>query len=68
VQAARESARRTHCANNLKQLTVAAHNYLDTHDSFPPAFLLVPTRGSFAGGTTLWMELFPYLGEHNLRC
>ena len=43
VQAARESARRTHCANNLKQLTVAAHNYHDTHDSFPPAFILVPT-------------------------
>ena len=61
VQAARESARRTHCANNLKQLTVAAHHYHDTHDSFPPGFTLVPTRGSFAGGTTLWVELFPYL-------
>ena len=67
VQAARESARRTHCANNLKQLTVAAHNYHDTHDSFPPAFILVPTKGSFAGGTTLWVELFPYLEEHNLQ-
>ena len=47
VQAARESARRTHCANNLKQLTVAAHNYHDTHDSFPPTFILVPTTGQF---------------------
>jgi prepilin-type N-terminal cleavage/methylation domain-containing protein len=52
VQAARESARRTHCANNLKQLAMAAQNYHDTHDSFSPAFILVPTRGSFAGGTT----------------
>jgi competence protein ComGC len=43
VQAARESARRTHCTNNLKQLAVAAHLYHDTHDSFPPAFILVPT-------------------------
>jgi prepilin-type processing-associated H-X9-DG protein len=68
VQAARESARRTHCANNLKQLAVAAaHNYHDTHGSFPPGFILVPTRGSFAGGTTLWVELFPYLEEHNLQ-
>ena len=67
VQAARESARRTHCANNLKQQTVAAHNYHDTHGSFPPGFILVPTRGSFAGGTTLWVELFPYLEEHNLQ-
>ena len=68
VQAARESARRTHCANNLKQLAVAAHNYHDTHGSFPPTFILVPTpSGSFAGGTTLWVELFPYLEEHNLQ-
>jgi len=68
VQAARESARRTHCANNLKQLTVAAQNYHDTRGSFPPAFILVPkSNGSFAGGTTLWVELFPYLEEHNLQ-
>ena len=68
VQAARESARRTHCANNLKQLAVAAHNYHDTRGSIPPAFILVPTpSGSFAGGTTLWVELFPYLEEQNLQ-
>jgi prepilin-type N-terminal cleavage/methylation domain-containing protein/prepilin-type processing-associated H-X9-DG protein len=67
VQAARESARRTHCTNNLKQLAVAAHNYHDTRGSVPPAFILVPTRGSFAGGTTLWVELFPYLEEYNLQ-
>lgn len=68
VQAAREAARRTHCANNLKQLTVAAQNYHDTRGSFPPAFILVPkSNGSFAGGTTLWVELFPYLEEHNLQ-
>ena len=68
VQAARESARRTHCANNLKQLAVAAHHYHDTHGGFPPAFILVPTsNGSFAGGTTLWAELFPYLEEYNLQ-
>jgi prepilin-type N-terminal cleavage/methylation domain-containing protein/prepilin-type processing-associated H-X9-DG protein len=31
VQAARESARRSHCSNNLKQLAIGVHNY---HDSF----------------------------------
>ena len=68
VQAARESARRTHCANNLKQLIVAAHHCHNTNGRFPPAFILVPTNNrSFAGGTTLWVELFPYLGEHNLQ-
>ena len=35
VQQARESARRTQCKNNLKQIGLAIHNYLDTHSVFP---------------------------------
>jgi type II secretory pathway pseudopilin PulG len=37
VQAARESARRVQCRNNLKQLAVALHNYHDPHRTFPAA-------------------------------
>lgn len=37
VQAARESARRSQCTNNLKQLGVALHNYESAYKEFPPA-------------------------------
>ncbi len=39
VQAAREAARRSHCTNNLKQISLAAQNYHDVHQSFPPGGL-----------------------------
>ena len=39
IQAARESARRAQCTNNLKQIAVAAHNFHDTYKVFPPGVL-----------------------------
>jgi prepilin-type N-terminal cleavage/methylation domain-containing protein/prepilin-type processing-associated H-X9-DG protein len=68
VQKAREAASRIRCANNLKQLALAAHHHHDSRGSFPPAFILVDTsNGRFVNGTTLWVELFPYLEQDNLR-
>ncbi len=39
VQAARESARRAKCVNNLKQMGLALHNYEDAHSVFPPGYV-----------------------------
>jgi prepilin-type N-terminal cleavage/methylation domain-containing protein/prepilin-type processing-associated H-X9-DG protein len=39
VQAARESARRTQCTNNLKQLALGAHSFHDTKKFMPPGRL-----------------------------
>ena len=37
VQAARESARRSQCINNIKQLCLALHSYHDAIGRFPPS-------------------------------
>jgi prepilin-type N-terminal cleavage/methylation domain-containing protein len=46
VQAAREAARRSQCRNNLHQIGLAAHNYHDVNNAFPPAFDLLLQRCS----------------------
>lgn len=42
VQQARESARRVHCVNNLKQIGLALHNYESTHRVYPPSCVIDP--------------------------
>jgi len=37
IQASREAARRTHCANNMKQLALGMYQFHDTYGRFPSA-------------------------------
>ncbi len=60
VQAAREAARRTQCANNLKQLALAAHNHHDT-------FLRFPTPGDTWNGYSAQAQLLPFVEQANLQ-
>ena len=48
VQSARESARRTQCVNNLKQLALAVQSYITQHNVLPAHTL---ETGVFLGGT-----------------
>jgi prepilin-type N-terminal cleavage/methylation domain-containing protein len=70
VQQAREAARRTQCKNNLKQIGLALHNYLDVNNGFPPSFVsditsagVNPTSG---GEWSAHARLLPYLEGSNL--
>lgn len=38
VRKARESARRSRCGDNLKQIALGLHNYNDTWNRFPPSY------------------------------
>jgi prepilin-type N-terminal cleavage/methylation domain-containing protein len=59
VQAARESARRIHCTNNLKQIGLAVHNFHDAKKNVPPSHTV-------GDGYATWLLLIlPYLEESN---
>ncbi|TWT38779.1 DUF1559 domain-containing protein [Blastopirellula retiformator] len=60
VQQAREAARRMSCTNNMKQLTLASHNYHDT-------FLRFPMTRESSGGWSIQARLLPYIEQVSLQ-
>ncbi len=69
VQYARESARRSSCTNNLKQIGVAIQCYHDARKLLPPGYLAVfDATGNENGPGWGWAALIlPYLEEGNLH-
>jgi len=78
VQAAREAARRSSCTNQVKQLSLAVHNYHDTFKRIPPGTLSTNTTtystagwctsGSNANNRAPWtVLLLPFIEQTNLH-
>ena len=67
VQQARESARRTQCKNNLKQIGLAMHNYHDVYGQFPLNYEAT-RNGANRGMTSVsWITAsLPYIEQATL--
>jgi type II secretory pathway pseudopilin PulG len=70
VQAARESARRSQCSNNLKQLALGVLQYESPHGCFPPAEIHgravygTCPHCDWDGAIGMWLNLiFPYIEQ-----
>src|SRR5688572_26788766 len=69
VQAARETARRNSCQNNLRQVGIALHNFHDTHGCFPASgWTMASPKGNPAGKFVGWRPLLlPHLEREDLK-
>jgi prepilin-type N-terminal cleavage/methylation domain-containing protein/prepilin-type processing-associated H-X9-DG protein len=65
VQKIREAAARIKCANNLKQIGLALHNYESAQSSFPPAGVY-PVGQTSPDTYSIHARILPYLEQDNL--
>src|SRR5262245_57013180 len=61
VQAAREASRRNSCANNLRQIGIALHNYHSARKCFPPSARIHDMDGE--QGISWRVMILPYIEE-----
>lgn len=68
VQSAREAARRTQCKNNLKQIGLAMHNYMDSNNKLPPNGLFTYSAGAIvqASPWSAMARILPFIEQENL--
>lgn len=67
VQQVREAARRIACANKLKQITLALHNFESSFMHFPPGGSRSGQTQGGHGGYTWGYFLLPYIEQDNLQ-
>ncbi len=68
VQKVRESAARTQCLNNLRQLGLALHQFHDVNQVFPASGWTMAGPGNPAGKFVGWRPLtLPYIEQENLK-
>lgn len=66
VQKVREAANRIRCANNLKQIGLALHNYMDSNGNLPPNGLY-PITGGTQNTWSSMARLLPFIEQENLH-
>ena len=67
VQAGAEAARRAQCINNMKQIGLACHNYLDTQGCFPPGAISTTNGDGWNTNFFTWCVLIlPQLEGNNV--
>jgi prepilin-type N-terminal cleavage/methylation domain-containing protein/prepilin-type processing-associated H-X9-DG protein len=66
VQKVRESAARTQCSNNLKQIGLAMHTYQDNYRILPPGWLVNAAGGAPNPGWGWGTLILPYVEQSNV--
>ena len=65
VQQAREAAARLQCQNNLKQLSLAFHNYQTANEAFPPVCTI--STSTVSSSYSAFALILPYIEQGNLQ-
>ena len=65
IQRSREAARKTQCANNLKQLGLGMQNYMSFFDAFPPGYIsfVKPDHDDGGPGWAWGAHILPFIEE-----